>query len=185
MKFAPTALPGVVVVEPRVFRDERGFFLESYQAEKFKAGGLDVRFVQDNHAASSRGVLRGLHLQLKRPQGKLVRVVEGAIWDVAVDIRRDSPYFKKWVAVELSADNFKQLYVPAGFAHGYCVLSARAQVEYKVTEFYDAKSEISVLYNDPEIAVPWPVKDPILSPRDVAGRPLSCLSDILPVCAAQ
>ncbi|MBI5244025.1 MAG: dTDP-4-dehydrorhamnose 3,5-epimerase [Elusimicrobia bacterium] len=180
MNFVQTALPGVVIVEPKVFRDGRGFFAETYQKEKFAAGGIDAVFVQDNHTASTRGVLRGLHIQLKRTQGKLVRAVEGAIYDVAVDARRGSPTFKRWAAVELSAENFRQLYVPPGFAHGYCVLSERVQVEYKVTDFYDPESEIVVLYNDPALGIDWPIKDPILSKRDAEGKPLAAWMDRLP-----
>lgn len=181
MNFVPTALPGVVIIEPKVFRDSRGFFTETYQKEKFAAGGIDAVFVQDNHTASAGPVLRGLHLQLRRTQGKLVRAVEGAIYDVAVDVRRGSPTFKRWAAVELSAENFRQLYLPPGFAHGYCVLSERVQVEYKVTDFYDAASEIVVLYNDPALGIGWPVKEPVLSKRDAEGKPLAEWMDRLPL----
>ena len=180
MNFVETALPGVVIVEPRVFRDPRGFFAETYQKDKFASGGIDAAFVQDNHAASSRGVLRGLHIQLRRTQAKLVRVVEGAVYDAAVDVRRGSPTFGRWVAAELSAENFRQLYIPQGFAHGYCVLSERAQVEYKTTDFYDPESEIVVLYNDPAIGIAWPIQDPILSKRDAEGKPLAAWMDRLP-----
>ena len=164
-----TELPGVVIVEPKVFRDERGFFAETYQKEKFAAGGIDAVFVQDNHVASTRGVLRGMHLQLRRTQGKLVRAIEGRIWDVALDVRKGSPAYGFWVGVELSAENFKQLYVPPG----YCVLSEKAQVEYKVTDFYDPQSELVIRFDDPEAGIEWPVKDPILSKRDAAGKTLA------------
>ena len=178
--FLPTDLPGVLLIEPDVFGDQRGFFLESYNQRKYDAEGLKERFVQDNHALSSKGVLLGLHAQLKDPQGKLVRVVEGAIFDVAVDIRKGSPAFGRKFCVELSAENFRQLYVPSGFAHGYCVLSERAQVEYKVTTFYDPASEISLLWNDPALGIPWPLEEPVLSKKDAAGKTLAQLSDILP-----
>ncbi|HAH08213.1 MAG TPA: dTDP-4-dehydrorhamnose 3,5-epimerase [Elusimicrobia bacterium] len=181
MNFIRTELPGVVIVEPKVFRDERGFFAETYQKEKFAAGGIDAVFVQDNHVASTRGVLRGMHLQLRRTQGKLVRAIEGRIWDVALDVRKGSPAYGFWVGVELSAENFKQLYVPPGYAHGYCVLSEKAQVEYKVTDFYDPQSELVIRFDDPEAGIEWPVKDPILSKRDAAGKTLAELADKLPV----
>lgn len=166
MRFVPTEIPDVLVVEPDVLRDGRGYFLETYHAGKYRAGGIDGPFVQDNHSRSVRGTLRGLHLQLRRPQGKLIRVIEGEIFDVAVDVRRGSPTFGKWVAVTLSADNFLQCYVPAGFAHGFCVTTAVAQVEYKCTDLYDAASEIGIAWNDPALAIPWPLDDPILSDRD-------------------
>lgn len=179
-KFLPTDLPGVLIIEPDVFGDQRGFFLESYNQRKFDAGGITERFVQDNQACSSKWVLRGLHGQAKDPQGKLVRVVEGAVFDVAVDIRKGSPTFGRSFSVELSAENFRQLYVPPGFAHGYCVLSERANMEYKVTTFYDPSSEFSLLWNDPALGISWPTKEPVLSKKDAAGKTLAQLSDILP-----
>ncbi|MGH0037843.1 MAG: dTDP-4-dehydrorhamnose 3,5-epimerase [Myxococcota bacterium] len=172
MKFTPTALPGVVIVDPDVHGDPRGFFLETWHARKYKEGGIDAAFVQDNLSRSGRRTLRGLHAQLRRPQGKLVRVVEGAVFDVAVDIRRGSPHFGKWVGVELSAADQRQLYVPEGFAHGFCVLSESAQFEYKCTDFYDPEDEIAILWNDPDIGIEWPIDDPTLSKRDVAARRL-------------
>jgi len=166
VKFVPADIPGVVVIEPDVHQDRRGFFLETYHAEKYRAGGIPDVFVQDNHSRSMRGTLRGLHLQLKRPQGKLLRVIEGEIFDVAVDVRRGSPTFGKWVGVTLSADNFKQVYIPKGFAHGFAVVSEIAQVEYKCTDAYDPSSEIGIAWDDPAIGIVWPVSNPILSDRD-------------------
>ncbi len=166
MRVIPTDLRGVVIVEPDVYHDARGFFLETFHAAKFAAAGLDVTFVQDNHSSSVQHTLRGLHAQLTKPQGKLVRVVEGQIWDVAVDVRPEQPTFGQWTATTLSADNFRQLYIPPGFAHGFCVLSPVAQVEYKCTAFYDPADEIGIAYDDPDIAIPWPVTQPVLSDRD-------------------
>lgn len=180
LKFHTTALPGVVLVEPAVFRDDRGFFLETYHAQKYAEGGIDATFVQDNHSRSGRGILRGLHGQQRQPQGKLVRAVEGEIFDVAVDIRRGSPTFGRWVGEILSAENFRQLYVPPDFLHGFCVLSASAQVEYKCTDFYDAQDELSVIWNDPEIAIDWPIDDPQLSAKDGAAPRLQDIMDRLP-----
>lgn len=184
MEFIATDLPGVIVVEPRVFRDDRGFFLETYRADRYREGGIDATFVQDNHSRSARGTLRGLHAQWEHPQGKLLRVIEGEIFDVAVDIRRGSPTFGKWVGVTLSAENFRQIYVPVGFAHGFCVTSDVAQVEYKCTDIYDPEHEIRVLWSDPEIGIEWPIADPLLSPKDADGQPLSALGDVLPVYRA-
>jgi dTDP-4-dehydrorhamnose 3,5-epimerase len=166
MSFRSTELPGVILVEPRVFQDERGFFLETYHAERYRQGGIAATFVQDNHSKSSAGILRGLHTQLKHAQGKLVRAVEGAIWDVAVDIRVGSPTFRRWVGFELTAENFHQLYIPPGFAHGFCVLSKTAQVEYKCTDLYDPADELALLWKDPDLAIDWPVEDPVLSAKD-------------------
>jgi dTDP-4-dehydrorhamnose 3,5-epimerase len=168
VKFLPTSLPEVIVVEPVVHRDDRGYFLETYHAEKFRAGGLPIQFVQDNISRSSKGILRGLHAQLKKPQGKLVRAIEGEIFDVAVDIRPESPRYRQWVAVTLSGDNLKSLYIPAGFLHGFCVLSEVAVVEYKCTALYDPTDEIGVRWNDPEIGIKWPIPSPLLSPKDQA-----------------
>jgi dTDP-4-dehydrorhamnose 3,5-epimerase len=166
MEFISTDISGVILVEPRVFRDERGFFLETHHAEKFRAGGIDVAFVQDNHSKSVRGTLRGLHGQHRRPQGKLVRVIAGEIFDVAVDIRPDSPTFGKWFGATLSAENFKQMYVPPGLLHGFCVTSETAEVLYKCTDLYDPTDEIGAAWNDPALSVAWPVADPILSEKD-------------------
>jgi dTDP-4-dehydrorhamnose 3,5-epimerase len=181
VKLVPTELEGVMVVEPTVHRDDRGFFLEAYHAQRYAEHGIDAVFVQDNHSRSARGTLRGLHTQVRRPQGKLLRAVEGEIFDVAVDIREGSPSFGHWVGVVLSADNFRQLWVPPGFAHGFCVTSEIAQVEYKCTEVYDPADELSVLWNDPDIGVDWPVDEPLLSDRDRAGRRLADLAGSLPV----
>src|SRR5580765_6569711 len=144
MQFMPTDIPGVIVIAPDVHRDPRGYFLETYHAEKYRRGGLPTPFVQDNQSCSVRNTLRGLHMQLRQPQAKLVRVIEGEIWDVAVDVRRGSPTFGCWTAAYLSAENFKQLYIPAGCAHGFCVVSERAQVEYKCTALYDPADEMGI-----------------------------------------
>lgn len=180
MKFFPTAIPEVILVEPAVFRDDRGFFLETYHQGKFVDGGLPGSFVQDNHSFSIRGTLRGLHAQLRKPQGKLVRAIEGEIFDVAVDIRPDSPTFGRWVGEVLSGENLRQLYVPPGFAHGFCVLSETAHVGYKCTELYDREDEIGVAWNDPGIAVAWPVENPLLSPKDASAPTLAEILHLLP-----
>ena len=180
VKFTPTELPGVILIEPRVFRDGRGLFLETYQQQKFQEAGIDVAFVQDNHSRSVRGALRGLHLQRRSPQGKLVRATEGEIYDVAVDIRRGSPTFKHWVGVTLSAENFLELYVPPGFAHGFCVTSDIAEVQYKCSEFYAPDDEMTLAWNDPEIGIAWPIADPLLSDRDRAGRTIADALELLP-----
>ena len=181
MRVVPTDLPGVVVIEPEVHADGRGFFLETYHAERYEQHGVRGPFVQDNHSRSTAGTVRGLHLQLRRPQGKLIRVIEGEVYDVAVDVRRGSPTFGRWVAVTLTSDNFRQCYVPPGFAHGFCVLTPLAQVEYKCTDLYDRASEIGVAWNDPALAIPWPVREPILSRRDSRHPTLAQLGDQLPV----
>lgn len=166
MNVLPTALPGVLIVEPQVWRDPRGYFFEVYHARKFAEKGLPGEFVQDNESFSQKGTVRGLHSQVSKPQGKLVRVTRGAVLDVAVDIRRGSPTFGRWVAVELSAENFRQLYVPPGFAHGFSVLSETAQMAYKCTELYAPEDEIGILWNDPALGIDWRVKDPVLSKKD-------------------
>jgi dTDP-4-dehydrorhamnose 3,5-epimerase len=172
MKVETTEIPGVLIIEPTVYGDERGFFLESFNEREMGKIGIDAHFVQDNHARSSRNVLRGLHYQLTQPQGKLVRVVSGIVFDVAVDMRRDSLAFGKWVGVELSADNKRIFWLPAGIAHGYLVLSDTADFVYKATDYYAPKSERSLLWNDPEIGIEWPFNgEPILSAKDVAGIP--------------
>jgi dTDP-4-dehydrorhamnose 3,5-epimerase len=173
MKFLPTAIPEVVLVQPDVHRDDRGFFLETYQTRKYGAAGLPEEFVQDNHSYSVRGTLRGLHAQLRRPQGKLIRAILGEIFDVAVDIRPGSPTFGRWVSAVLSGENHHQLYVPPGFAHGFCVTSDTAHVQYKCTELYDRDDEIAILWNDPQIGVAWPTTTPLLGPRDVAAPRLA------------
>ncbi len=181
MRVVETTLPGVVLIEPVVFSDARGFFLETFHAEKYAALGIRGPFVQDNHSRSSRGTLRGLHLQRRRPQAKLVRAIQGEILDVAVDVRRGSPFFGKWVGMVLSAVSFRQCYVPAGFAHGFLVLSAFAEVEYKCTDFYDPSDELGVAWNDPALAIDWGTDQPLLSDRDGRHLPLSALLDRLPV----
>src|SRR5687767_10871695 len=158
MRFMAAEIPEVVIVEPDVYHDARGFFLETYHVEKYRAGGVVEPFVQDNHSRSVANTLRGLHLQLRRPQGKLVRVIEGEIFDVAVDVRPGSANFGRWVGVTLTAANFKQCYVPPGFAHGFCVMSAMAQVEYKCTDVYDPADEIGIAWNDPAIGIAWPIR---------------------------
>jgi dTDP-4-dehydrorhamnose 3,5-epimerase len=173
MKVEATALDGVVVVEPRVFEDARGFFFESFHADRYASAGLPARFVQDNHSRSAPGTLRGLHYQLKRAQGKLVRAVRGSIFDVAVDIRRGSPTFGRWVGVVLSAENKRQLYIPPGYAHGFCVPSEVSEVEYKCTDFYVPDDEHGIAWNDPTVGIVWPVTNPLLSERDRAFAPLS------------
>lgn len=173
MNVTPTKLPGVVILEPRVFRDERGFFLESYSRKRYaEVPGLDVEFVQDNHSRSGKNVLRGLHFQRKHPQGKLVRVVTGHVWDVAVDVNPDSPTFRQWVGVHLSDENLLQLYIPPGYAHGFCVLSDVADFEYKCTEFYRPEDEVGLLWNDPDLAIDWPLESPLISGRDAANPTL-------------
>ena len=176
MRFTPLALPEVILVEPDVHRDPRGFFVETYHLEKYRAGGITGPFVQDNHSRSVQGTLRGLHAQRRRPQGKLVRAVDGEMFDVAVDIRRGSPTFGRWVGVRLSGENFRQLYVPPGFAHGFCVLSEVVNVEYKCTDFYDAADEIGLAWNDPDVGIEWPIRDPIISDKD---RRLPALKNLL------
>ena len=174
LRVTPTALPEVLVVEPKVFGDERGFFLESWNQRDFDAAlGRPVRFVQDNHSRSGHAVLRGLHYQLAHPQGKLVRVTAGRVFDVAVDLRQPSPRFGQWVGVELSAENRRQLWVPPGFAHGYLVLSEFADFLYKATDYYAPADERTLAWNDPRVAVAWPLhalqRPPLLSPRDAAA----------------
>ena len=180
MRFTPTALPGVLVMEPDVHRDPRGFFLETWHQRKYAEGGVTGPFVQDNHSHSRRGALRGLHAQLQRPQGKLVRVVVGEVFDVAVDIRRGSPTFGRWVSDHLSGENLRQLWIPPGFAHGFCVLSETVHFEYKCTDFYDAADEIAIAWNDPEIGIEWPLADPTLSAKDAAAPRLAEVLDRLP-----
>lgn len=171
----PTAIPEVLILEPKVFGDARGFFFESFNAREFaQATGVNVEFVQDNHSKSARGVLRGLHYQIQHPQGKLVRVVQGAVFDVAVDLRKSSPTFGKWVGVNLSADNHRQLWVPPGFAHGFVVLSESAEFLYKTTDYWYPEHERSLLWNDPAVAISWPIDfAPQLAAKDAAGKILA------------
>lgn len=166
MRVVETALPGVLLIEPRVHRDDRGFFVETYHAARYREAGMPDEFVQDNQSRSLQGTLRGLHWQWRRPQGKLVRAIEGAIFDVAVDIRPESATFGQWFGTELTAENFRQMFIPVGFAHGFCVLSPFAQIEYKCTDYYDADGEGGLAWDDPDVAIAWPVASPILSPRD-------------------
>lgn len=171
----PTAIPDVLILEPKVFGDARGFFYESFNARDFaQATGLDVGFVQDNHSKSSKGVLRGLHYQIQHPQGKLVRVVQGEVFDVAVDLRLSSPTFGQWAGVHLSADNHRQLWVPPGFAHGFAVLSDSAEFLYKTTDYWYPEHERSLLWNDPAVGIVWPMDaQPQLAAKDAAGRVLA------------
>jgi dTDP-4-dehydrorhamnose 3,5-epimerase len=180
VRAVPTELPGVLLIEPDVYRDARGFFLETYRADRYRALGIHPPFVQDNHSRSTYGTVRGLHLQVGRPQGKLIRVIEGEIFDVAVDVRRGSPTFARWVGVVLSADSFLQCYIPSGFAHGFSVLSPMAQVEYKCTEIYDPDTEVGIAWDDRSLAIPWRVDPPVLSDRDRRHLPLAAVSELLP-----
>jgi len=166
MKMTEVPLPGVLVIEPQIFGDPRGFFLETYSRERYCAAGIDVDFLQDNLSLSRRGVLRGLHFQNPTPQGKLVYVLQGAVFDVAVDIRRSSPTFGKWYGVTLSDDNKKQLWLPPGFAHGFCVTSETALFTYKCSAYYAPQNEHTIRYDDPEIAITWPIDAPLLSDKD-------------------
>ena len=161
-----TAVPGIILIEPTVHRDDRGFFLESYRESEYRDGGIRARFVQDNHSSSVKDTLRGLHGQNPNPQGKLVRVIEGEIFDVSVDVRRGSPTYGKHFATRLSADNFHQLYIPPGVLHGFLVTSDVAQVIYKCTDFYRPEADFSVAWNDPEFGIAWPIESPILSEKD-------------------
>ena len=179
MKFVPLEIPGVVLIEPEIFRDDRGFFFEVCHREKFEAAGLPGTFVQDNQSYSHRHVLRGLHAQARKPQGKLVRALQGEIFDVAVDIRPGSPTFGRWVSAVLSGDNNRQLWVPPGFVHGFCVTSDFATVQYKCTELYAPGDEIGVLWNDPEIGIEWPVAEPVLNAKDLALPKLQDLARTL------
>jgi dTDP-4-dehydrorhamnose 3,5-epimerase len=181
VKFLPTRFDGVVVVEPNVFHDGRGFFLETFHAAKYAQGGIDVKFVQDNHSRSARGTIRGLHAQRIHPQGKLVRAVAGSIFDVVVDIRRGSSRYLRWLSFELSADNFRQLYVPPGYAHGICITSEFAEIEYKCTDFYDPHDELRIAWNDPQIAIEWPSREPTLSAADRDAKTIEDQIDRLPV----
>ncbi len=175
MNIVETTLPGVLIIEPRVFGDARGFFLESWNRQNFADAGLDLDFVQDNHSRSARGVLRGLHYQLENPQGKLVRVTQGAVFDVAVDIRRSSPHFGKWVGVELSAENHRMLWIPPGFAHGFLVLSETADFLYKCTTLYHPPSDRGIRWDDPDIGIAWPDVGlaPLLSAKDAVAAQLA------------
>jgi len=180
MKFIRTELPDVIIIEPDIYRDSRGFFLETYHEARYREGGIPGPFVQDNHSRSLRGTLRGLHAQSRRAQGKLVRVIQGEIFDVAVDVRRGSPTFGRWSAARLSAENFLQCWIPPGFLHGFYVLSESAEVEYKCTDLYDPADEFGVVWNDPQIGIDWPVESPILSAKDRSLPRLAEIMDRLP-----
>jgi dTDP-4-dehydrorhamnose 3,5-epimerase len=172
MQLVPTRIPDVLMIEPRVIGDERGFFLETWNRRAFAALGLDVDFVQDNHSKSLQGILRGLHYQTEHVQGKLVRVTAGEVFDVAVDLRRDSPTYRQWAGVTLSAANFRMLWIPPGFAHGFYVCSAFAEFVYKCTDYYSPQHEVSIRWDDPDLAIEWPLiegRPPALSVKDAAG----------------
>jgi len=176
MKFVATDLPGVVIVEPQVFGDARGFFMETYQERVFAEAGLPTHFVQDNHSGSRQGILRGLHYQIRQPQGKLVRAVAGEVFDVVVDLRKSSPYFGKWFGLVLSAENKRMLWVPPGFGHGYYVLSEWAEFVYKTTDFYAPQWERTLRWDDPQVGVDWPLvtgQPPLLSAKDAQGTALT------------
>jgi dTDP-4-dehydrorhamnose 3,5-epimerase len=179
VRFIPAAIDGVIVIEPDVHRDARGFFVETFRADRYQAGGIDVRFVQDNYTQSIGGTIRGLHLQHRRPQGKLIRVVRGEIYDVALDLRRGSPTLGRWIASTLSAENFRQCYIPPGFAHGFAALGDIVEVEYKCTDFYDPTGELGIAWNDPALAIPWPIERPFLSERDRQHPTLAQVVSIL------
>jgi len=173
MKVVETSLPGVLVLEPKVFGDARGFFFESYNKRTLETAGITSEFVQDNHSRSARNVLRGLHYQIKQPQGKLVRVIAGEVFDVSVDIRKNSPTYGKWTGINLSAENKRMLWVPSGFAHGFLVLSEHAEFLYKTTNYYAPEHERCIVWNDPTLGIEWPLEvEPLLSAKDRAGLPL-------------
>lgn len=176
-----TELPGVIVLEPEIYADARGLFYESFHSEKYRLFGIPGPFVQDNFSRSIRGTLRGLHLQVKHPQGKLIRVLRGTIRDVAVDVRRGSAYFGRWTSVDLSAETHQQIYVPPGFAHGFSVLSDEAEVEYKCTTLYDASDEIGIAWDDPALGIDWGVESPLISVRDTKHDILVNLHNRLPI----
>jgi dTDP-4-dehydrorhamnose 3,5-epimerase len=179
MRVQPTRLAGPLLVEPRVFADERGFFLETYSRERYASLGISEEFVQDNHSRSGRGALRGLHYQSEPGQAKLVRVSRGRIWDVVVDLRRSSSTFGEWEAIELGDVDHRQLYVPIGFAHGFCVLSEVADVSYKVSSYYDPETERGIAWDDPALGIEWPIEQPVVSPRDQSNPVLAELADLL------
>lgn len=183
MKIIATDLPGVLIIEPAVHGDARGFFQETYHARRYADAGIDLPFVQDNHSRSGQGILRGLHYQREHPQGKLVRVTQGAAFDVAVDIRKGSPTFGKWIGVTLSEDNFRQVYIPPGFAHGFCTLSEQVDFLYKCTDYYHPEDEQGVLWNDPDIGIDWPAvgAEFRLSEKDRCNKRLRDLDAELPL----
>jgi dTDP-4-dehydrorhamnose 3,5-epimerase len=172
MKAIPTAIPDVLLLEPKVFGDERGFFYESWNRRTFAELGVNAEFVQDNHSKSQKNVLRGLHYQIEHAQGKLVRVTAGEVYDVAVDMRRSSPSFGKWVGITLSASNRRMVWIPPGFAHGFCVTSDSAEFLYKTTDYWSPAHERTLLWSDPQLAIPWPLTgEPLLAAKDVTGQP--------------
>jgi len=174
MKFTPTKIPDVILIEPKVFRDARGFFYESWNERTFNSLGLDVQFVQDNHSKSRKNVLRGLHYQIQHPQGKLVRVISGAVYDVAVDLRSSSPTFGQWVGFVLSAENAQMAWIPPGFAHGFCVTSESAEFLYKTTDYWHPEHERTLLWNEPTLNIQWPLHEtPLIAAKDAAGRILA------------
>jgi dTDP-4-dehydrorhamnose 3,5-epimerase len=181
MRTIPMELPEIMLIEPDVFRDPRGFFLETYHAARYSSHGIAGPFIQDNHSRSARGTIRGLHIQVEHPQAKLIRVIVGEIFDVAVDVRRGSPTFGRWAGVTLSAESFRQYYIPEGFAHGFSVRSPVAEIEYKCTDIYDPAGQLGIAWNDPSLNIPWGVDAPLLSDRDRANPPLAALLDRLPV----
>jgi dTDP-4-dehydrorhamnose 3,5-epimerase len=177
MKFTPTSIPDVILIEPRVIGDSRGFFMETYQANEFSQAGIQASFVQDNHSGSQKGILRGMHYQIKQAQAKLVRVIVGEVYDVVVDLRKSSPTFGQWMGLSLSAENKRQLWIPVGFAHGFYVVSDWAEFSYKTTDYYAPQWERTLLWNDPQIAIHWPLVDdhpPVLSLKDQQGK---CFSE--------
>ena len=180
MRVIPTEIPEVLMIEPTVYTDARGFFFESYHAERYLNSGIKGSFVQDNHSRSIKNTVRGLHLQTSRPQAKLIRVLVGEIFDVAVDVRVGSPTFGKWAGVNLSADSFRQYYIPEGFAHGFSVLTDIAEIEYKCTQFYDPGGELGLAWNDPMLNISWGVSTPILSAKDSSNRTVDEARPLLP-----
>jgi len=173
MKFIPTEIPDVIIVEPNMYGDNRGFFMEAWHAKKFAKGGINAQFVQDNHSRSSQGILRGLHYQIKKPQGKLVRVLSGEVFDVAVDLRRNSPTFGRWLGMYLNDTSMKMLWIPPGFAHGFYVVSEQADFFYKCTDFYAQEHERAICWDDPDLAIDWPLmkgQEPILAPKDAGAK---------------
>ena len=166
MKVIETKLPGVLIIEPTVFGDTRGFFKETYQAQRYRDAGIEYDFVQDNHSRSQKGVLRGLHFQITKPQGKLVSCSQGAVFDVVVDLNRESKTFGQYVGIEMSEDNHRQVWVPPGYAHGFCVLTKSADIQYKCTDYFDPSDEGGLIWNDPDLAIDWPINEPLLSNKD-------------------
>ena len=181
MEFIQTKIPDVILIKPKLFEDQRGFFMEYYHVEKFKLAGIDGIFVQDNHAKSVKDTLRGLHFQVNFPQAKLLRCLKGKVFDVAVDLRKDSTYYGQWVGEELSEDNKCQLFMPAGFAHGYYVLSETAEITYKCSEIYHPEDEQGLQWDDPDIAIDWPGTDPILSEKDRQSPPLKDFIEVVKI----